>query len=84
MKHRTLPIAALFSLVQFFVPLPSVAPVHPATANAAEPLRLHLRSRDETAAGSGQFQVVAGEAEWDPARTAIVVCDMWDQHWCRG
>ncbi len=21
---------------------------------------------------------------WDPTRTAIVVCDMWNQHWCQG
>ena len=21
---------------------------------------------------------------WDPAKTAIIICDMWDQHWCRG
>jgi type 1 glutamine amidotransferase/nicotinamidase-related amidase len=20
----------------------------------------------------------------DPARTAIIICDMWDQHWCQG
>ncbi|HVW36905.1 MAG TPA: hypothetical protein VHB99_06355, partial [Pirellulales bacterium] len=53
-------------------------------ARGAEPLRLHLRSRVETAAGSGQFQVSASETEWDPAKTAIIVCDMWDRHWCRG
>jgi nicotinamidase-related amidase len=22
--------------------------------------------------------------EWDVAETAIVICDMWDNHWCRG
>ena len=22
--------------------------------------------------------------EIDPARTALIVCDMWDRHWCRG
>ncbi len=21
---------------------------------------------------------------WDPSKTAIIICDMWDQHWCRG
>jgi nicotinamidase-related amidase len=22
--------------------------------------------------------------EWDPAKTALIICDMWDNHWCRG
>ena len=51
---------------------------------AAEPLRLHLRSREQSPGDSGKFQGVAGETEWDPAKTAIIVCDMWDEHWCRG
>ncbi len=21
--------------------------------------------------------------EWDPKKTAIIVCDMWDDHWCK-
>jgi nicotinamidase-related amidase/type 1 glutamine amidotransferase len=21
---------------------------------------------------------------WDPAQTALIICDMWNQHWCRG
>ena len=21
---------------------------------------------------------------WDPAKTAIIICDMWDEHWCNG
>jgi type 1 glutamine amidotransferase/nicotinamidase-related amidase len=21
---------------------------------------------------------------WEPAATALVICDMWDQHWCKG
>ena len=23
-------------------------------------------------------------ALWDPKKTALVICDMWDQHWCEG
>lgn len=25
-----------------------------------------------------------GSRTWDAARTAAIVCDMWDDHWCRG
>ncbi|MDG3007412.1 isochorismatase family protein [Paludisphaera mucosa] len=44
------------------------------------PLRLTLRSRGVEA---GKVTVVEKTEDWDPKTTAIVVCDMWDQHWCR-
>ncbi len=42
--------------------------------------RGHARLR---AQGSG-FTVKEKALEWDPARTALIICDMWDQHWCKG
>src|SRR5438105_843571 len=34
-----------------------------------------------------ELQVVAApveiKASLDPAKTAVVVCDMWDDHWCK-
>lgn len=56
----------------------------PAAIQAGEPLRLHLRGRVQTGDKADGFQVVASDAEWDPAKTAIVVCDMWNEHWCGG
>jgi len=53
-------------------------------AEPAAPLFLPTRSRVETAKGSGQWQVVEKTVAWDPARTAIVICDMWNEHWCKG
>ncbi|WP_020470790.1 cysteine hydrolase family protein [Zavarzinella formosa] len=57
---------------------------HPATRVMAEdsPLKLTLRSR---AALPGQLPAAAEEkkAAWDPKKTAIIVCDMWDDHWCK-
>src|SRR5437879_4843550 len=58
-----------------------------ATSFAAEPaklLELHTRSRVETVKGSDEFVVVEKAQQWDPRKTAIVICDMWDQHWCKG
>ncbi len=52
-------------------------------AAAAEPtLTLTLRSR---AAPPGAPAVAATEAKatWDARATAIVVCDVWDDHWCK-
>lgn len=47
-------------------------------------LVLHARSRTEAKPGSGEYQAVERELSWAPRKTAIVICDMWDQHWCRG
>ncbi|GIW86456.1 MAG: hypothetical protein KatS3mg108_0780 [Isosphaeraceae bacterium] len=44
--------------------------------SSEQPLRLTLRSR------TGD-EVVTRSVEWDPRKTAIIVCDMWDDHWCR-
>jgi nicotinamidase-related amidase len=46
-------------------------------------LRLKLQQRNETGKGSGQFKIVEKTVEWDVADTAIVVCDMWDDHHCK-
>ncbi len=51
---------------------------------AAEPLKLHTRRQIETAPKSGQWQAQEKTVEWDAKKTAIVICDMWDQHWCKG
>jgi nicotinamidase-related amidase len=43
---------------------------------------LNLRSR---AALPGREPVAPTErtVEWSPKKTAIIVCDMWDHHWCK-
>jgi nicotinamidase-related amidase len=43
---------------------------------------LNLRSR---AAAPGKDPVAPTErkVEWEPKKTAIIVCDMWDHHWCK-
>lgn len=46
-------------------------------------LRLNLRERREEPKGSGQFKVVERSVDWEVAETAIIVCDMWDDHHCK-
>jgi type 1 glutamine amidotransferase/nicotinamidase-related amidase len=50
----------------------------------ADSLVLHTRSRVEASPGSSRLQQVEKVKEWDPNKTAVVVCDMWDHHWCQG
>src|SRR5437868_6067626 len=47
-------------------------------------LTLHSRHRVETATGSGRYHAITDTVEWDAPKTAIVICDMWDKHWCAG
>ncbi|NBO92842.1 MAG: isochorismatase family protein [Planctomycetia bacterium] len=46
-------------------------------ADSTNLLKLNLRSRDKD--GKESVSVV----EWNPKKTAVFICDMWDDHWCR-
>ncbi len=48
----------------------------------AELLALKLRYQEETASGSMKYHRLERDAEWEPAQTALIVCDMWDLHHC--
>jgi nicotinamidase-related amidase len=45
-------------------------------SSAGEPLEVSLRTRTKEGVVSEK------PAAWDPARTALIICDMWDDHWC--
>ena len=47
-------------------------------------LILSARRRVEISEGSGKFKVVTDLLEWKQSETAIIICDMWDRHWCKG
>ncbi len=50
---------------------------------AAETFQLNFRSQQETAEGSGKFHSLTKSGKWKAKETAIVVCDMWNDHYCR-
>jgi nicotinamidase-related amidase len=51
--------------------------------SAAAKLRLDLRTRVETFKGSGNWDEVTVPKELPVQETAILICDMWDKHWCQ-
>src|SRR5215468_10496205 len=61
--------------------LTSLAPG--AAAPASSTLQLNLRSLHKLDSGIDQWQQVTNHVKWEPSRTAAVVCDMWDRHWCK-
>jgi nicotinamidase-related amidase len=84
--------AAVFSIVLFSAAKsgdPPKAPPAPKEVRIANQpkvpgtLRLNIRERREEPKGSGKFKVVERTADWEVAETAIIVCDMWDDHHCK-
>ena len=58
-------------------------PVWAAETKAENVLTLYTRSREKDPEADGQFNLVYKTIEWDARKTAVVVCDMWDKHWCK-
>src|SRR5262249_3749299 len=46
-------------------------------------LRLKLQERREEPAGSGKIKVIERTVDWEAAETVIIICDMWDDHYCK-
>ena len=46
-------------------------------------LRLGARSRIEEPPGSGKLRVQEATLDWKVSESAIIICDMWDDHWCK-
>ena len=53
-----------------------------AIPGTAAPLELHTRGRIPDPENTNEFRVVEQRVFWEPKGTAVVICDMWDQHWC--
>lgn len=50
--------------------------------NEPASLALTLRSR-AAAPGKDAVPPTERKVDWNPKKTAIIVCDMWDHHWCK-
>ena len=50
------------------------------SVSAEDPFSLELRHRTETGENTGRFHTFWKPARWNPNKTAIIVCDMWDSH----
>jgi len=55
-----------------------------AASAGQQTLTVDMRSRVAIPDAEGQFRVTCEKQQWDPDETAIIICDMWNQHWCRG
>ena len=68
-----------------WIGLPALAAVVFVGYTATTPdLHLQLRSRVEIYKGSGDWRAVAIDETFSPSSSALILCDMWDHHWCQG
>lgn len=77
-----LPLVALVVLTLCAAAQPPVPVAEPPQPDGT--ITLHLRSRLETFKGSGQWDEVRLTREVPAREVAVIVCDMWDKHWCEG
>jgi nicotinamidase-related amidase len=70
---RAYPIVVIALALITFVPALCVEPGS---------IKLTLRSQ-ATAPGKEPAAPTEAQVTWDPKKTAIIVCDMWDHHWCK-
>ena len=45
-------------------------------------IRISLQKRVPSDLDAGSFIIVSNIEEWTPEETAVIICDMWDRHWC--
>ena len=68
--------------------LVAARPAQPAAPLSKRPKRpgslgLDARSRVEYPPGSGRLKVNETPLNWKVSETAVIICDMWDNHWCK-
>jgi nicotinamidase-related amidase len=49
----------------------------------AAPLQLTMRSQTPVPGKPGEFSANEKRVSWQPTNTALIICDMWDDHWCK-
>lgn len=51
--------------------------------NKASSDQLMIKTRSRPQNSAGEYKPVTKTEEWKPQETAIIVCDMWDDHTCK-
>src|SRR5579871_5619318 len=45
---------------------------------------IQVRSRVEIYKGSADWRESSFDESFSPSTSAVILCDMWDNHWCQG
>ncbi|HEX8915021.1 MAG TPA: isochorismatase family protein, partial [Humisphaera sp.] len=85
---RRIAVAALLVVFSFAVSPagadgPAAVKPDAAPTAAAAAWKLTARARVPVKGDENLLEVVETPVAWAPKETAIVICDMWDHHWCK-
>lgn len=70
--------------LQFCLLLAFALPLASHAAGGSEAIIISSRARVWSGPGTNDWTPVNTPRALDPRRTAVVICDMWDKHWCAG
>jgi nicotinamidase-related amidase len=82
-RWTALALAAPVLLVPLAPVVTGDKPAEPVANRPRVPGKLRLWLRERHKAAGGQFRIVERTADWDVAETAVIICDMWDDHYCK-
>ncbi|ULQ51061.1 isochorismatase family protein [Flavihumibacter fluvii] len=54
------------------------------TMETGQLMRVSLQKRIPSTYGTTGTVIMNDIQQWKPGETAIIICDMWNQHWCKG
>jgi nicotinamidase-related amidase len=79
---KKLKLTSYFFLISSF--LISVPILQAQTQNNSSTLKVSMQKRLPSELEKGSWYIANEIQEWKSSETAIIICDMWDQHWCKG
>ena len=77
---RALSCVAILCMALLPSALPAQEKTEPERSRVPGLLRLHLRERKDD---SGKTKVIQRDVDWKAGETAVIICDMWDDHYCK-
>jgi len=79
---NTCRILLLIILVNTFLPV--LAQDKGAVKSEKDYIKVSLEKRVAPVPGQDDYIIANEIQEWNPEETAVIICDMWDKHWCSG
>lgn len=68
------------TIVIFIITILAFAPSMQSAAEDA----LAFKARSQTEGAVGVWQTLEIDTSWNPNQTCVIICDMWNKHWCNG
>ena len=78
-KKITVPVFMMFPLLLLYTSI-----VHAQPWGNMNKMKISIQHRVPSELDPGAYIIANEIQEWNPGETAIIICDMWNEHWCKG